>query len=161
MRSPLPRLIFSFAVGLLGLGVLAFLTDWNVLLAQGRNILFFILLSFIVKRAGVYSHPDTLHSLVGIVDLSAIFIFGPVPGAWVPALSSLFYILINNLEYRRGDWVGALESPVFNAGLKAFMGLACGDTFLILGGILPPRDFGIINLVPSAAAMLLWYVLVN
>jgi serine phosphatase RsbU (regulator of sigma subunit) len=161
MRPPLPRLVFSFAVGLLGLGVLAYLTNWNALYADARNILFFILLSFIVKRAGVYSHPDTLHSLVGIVDLAAIFIFGPVQGAWVPALSSLFYILINNLESRRRDFVRTLESPLFNAGLKALMGLICGETFLTLGGVLPPPDFGIINLIPAGAAMFLWYVLDN
>lgn len=161
MRPPLPRLVFSFAVGILGLGVLAYLTSWGALYAEARNILFFILLSFIVKRAGVYSHPDTLHSLVGIVDLAAIFIFGPVQGAWVPALSSLFYILINNLENRRRDLLRTFESPVFNAGLKALMGLICGQVFLSLGGVLPPPDFGIINLIPSVAAMLLWYLLDN
>src|SRR5581483_12127114 len=96
MRPVLPRLVFSFAVGFLGLGVLLVLTNWSALAAQALPILFFILLSFIVKRAGVYSGPDTLHSLVGIVDLAAIFIFGPVQGAWVPALSSLLYILVNN-----------------------------------------------------------------
>lgn len=158
MRPPLPRLIFSFAVGLFGLGVLVVLTNWTVLWQQILPILFFILLSFIVKRAGVYSHPDTLHSLVGIVDLAAIFIFGPIPGAWVPAFSSLFYILINNLEYRRRDRILTFESPIFNAGLKALMGLACGGVFLSLGGVLPPPDFGIVNLIPSAAAMLLWFV---
>lgn len=161
MRPPLPRLLFSFAVGMLGLGVLIALTNWAVLWQNILPILFFILLSFIVKRAGVYSHPDTLHSLVGIVDLAAIFIFGPVPGAWVPALSSLFYILINNLEYRRRDLLRTLESPIFNAGLKALMGIACGAVFLNLGGTLPPPDFGIINLVPAGAAMLLWFVLDN
>lgn len=161
MRPPFPRLIFSFAVGLFGLGVLVVLTNWSVLGQQFLPILFFILLSFIVKRAGVYSHPDTLHSLVGIVDLAAIFIFGPVPGAWVPAFSSLFYILINNLEYRRRDLIRTLESPIFNAGLKALIGLACGGVFLSLGGILPPPDFGIVNLIPSSAAMLLWFVADN
>ncbi len=161
MRPPLPRLIFSFAVGLLGLGVLIFLTDWNALWQQILPILFFILLSFIVKRAGVYSHPDTLHSLVGIVDLAAIFIFGPVPGAWVPALSSLFYILINNLEYGRRDLIRTIESPIFNAGLKAFMGLVCGSVFLRLGGALPRPDFGVANLIPAASAMLLWYFFDN
>ena len=75
MRPPIPRLIFSFTVGLLGLGVLVLLTNWSTLLTNALPILFFILLSFIVKRAGVYTGPDTLHSLVGIVDPAAIFIF--------------------------------------------------------------------------------------
>lgn len=161
MRPTLPRLIFSFGVGLLGLGVLVYLTDWAVLWQQILPILFFILLSFIVKRAGVYSHPDTLHSLVGIVDLAAIFIFGPIPGAWVPAASSLFYILINNLEYGPRHSLLLFESPIFNAGLKAIMGLLCGNLFLTLGGTLPPPDFGIVNLIPAGATMLLWYVLDN
>lgn len=161
MRPPFLRLIFSFAVGLFGLGVLFFLTNGRALAAEALPIVFFILLSFIVKRAGVYSGPDTLHSLVGIVDLAAIFIFGPAQGAWVPALSSLFYILINNLEYGRRSPVALLEAPLFNAGLKALMGLAAGSVFVALGGALPPVDFGIVNLVPAAAAMLLWFVLDN
>src|SRR5581483_2537199 len=124
-------------VGLFGVGLLAYLTSLPALAADGLPVLFFILLSFIVKRAGVYSGPDTLHSLVGIVDLAAIFIFGPLPGAWVPALSSLLYMLVNNLEYRRRGLVGLLESPIFNAGLRALMGLASGGVFLALGGVLP------------------------
>ncbi|HZQ05551.1 MAG TPA: GAF domain-containing protein, partial [Anaerolineae bacterium] len=161
MRPVLPRLVFSFAVGFLGLGVLLVLTNWSALAAQALPILFFILLSFIVKRAGVYSGPDTLHSLVGIVDLAAVFIFGPISGAWVPALSSLFYILINNIEARRRTPLALLESPIFNAGLKALIGMASGSVFLALGGTLPPLDFGIVNLIPAGAAMLLWFVLDN
>lgn len=161
MRLPLPRLIFSFSVGLIGLGALLYLTNWAVLWQEILPLLFFILLSFIVKRAGVYSHPDTLHSLVGIVDLAAVFIFGPVPGAWVPAVSSLFYILINNLEYRRREFAITFESPIFHAGLKALMGLACGTVFIALGGTLPRPDYGVGNLVPSVSAMLLWYLLDN
>lgn len=161
MRSSLPRLVFSFAVGLLGLGLLIVLTDWSALAAQALPILFFILLSFIVKRAGVYSGPDTLHSLVGIVDLAAVFIFGPVQGAWVPALSSLLYILVNNLEYGRRNVVALLESPIYNAGLKAVMSIVAGTVFIRLGGKLPPDDFGLVNLVPAAAAMLLWFVMDN
>lgn len=161
MRPPLPRLIFSFAVGLFGLGVLVLLTDWNTLRADLLPILFFILLSFIVKRAGVYSGPDTLHSLVGIVDLAAIFIFGPMPGAWVPSMSSLLYILVNNLQYGRRSPIALLESPIFNAGVKVLMGIASGSVFIALGGTLPPNDFGIVNLLPSAAAMLVWFLLDN
>lgn len=161
MRPPLPRLIFAVAVGWSGLGLLVVLTDWSSFGRHILPILFFILLSFIVKRAGVYSHPDTLHSLVGIVDLAAVFIFGPIPGAWVPAFSSLFYILVNNLEYGRRDLLRTLETPIFNAGLKAYMGLACGIAFVVLGGQLPRPEFGVANLVPSAVAMLLWYVLDN
>ncbi len=161
MRTPFARLIFSFAVGFLGLGILLVLTDWRALMAQVLPILFFILLSFIVKRAGVYSGPDTLHSLVGIVDLAAIFIFGPVQGAWVPALSSLLYILVNNFEYGRRNLLALLESPIFNAGLKALMGLGAGTAFITLGGQLPPKDFGLVNVVPAAAAMLLWFLLDN
>jgi GAF domain-containing protein len=161
MRPSVLRLIFAFAVGLFGLGALILLTNWQVLWQHILPILFFILLSFIVKRAGVYTYADTLHSLVGIVDLAAVFIFGPVPGAWVPALSSLLYILINSLEYGRRSLIATFEAPIFNAGLKALMGLACGSVFLGLGGTLPPPDFGIVNLVPAASAMLLWFVLDN
>lgn len=161
MRSPIPRLIFSFTVGLSGLGVLVLLTDWSMLRAQALPILFFILLSFIVKRAGVHSGPDTLHSLVGIVDLAAVFIFGPLPGAWVPAMSSLLYILVNNLEYGRRTLVGLLETPLFNAGLRALMGILSGAAFVALGGALPPQDFGITNLLPASTAMLIWFVLDN
>ena len=161
MRSTIPRLIFSFTVGFLGLGILFVLTDWNALRMDALPILFFILLSFIVKRAGVYSAPDTLHSLVGIVDLAAVFIFGPVLGAWVPAMSSLLYIFLNNLENGRRTFTALFESPVFNAGLKSLMGIASGSAFVALGGALPPEDFGIRNLLPATTAMFIWFVLDN
>ncbi len=89
MRSQLPRLIYALVMGLVGIGLLVALTNFHALVALALPLAVFVLLSFIVKRAGVYVGPDTLHSLVGIIDLSAIFLFGPVPGAWVPALSSL------------------------------------------------------------------------
>ncbi len=161
MRSPIPRLLFSFAIGLVGLGILGLLTDWDILRAHALPLIFFILLSFIVKRAGVHSGPDTLHSLVGIVDLAAVFIFGALPGAWVPAMSSLLYILVHNLEYGYHSPLALFETPIFNAGLRAIMGILSGATFVALGGALPPQDFGIINLLPAAAAMFIWFVLDN
>lgn len=161
MRSPLPRLLFSFAVGLSGLGALALLTEWNALRTQVVPLVAFIILSFIVKRVGVQADPDTLHSLVGIVDLSAVFIFGPVPGAWVPAMSSLLYVFVNSLEQGRRSFVSLVEAPLFNAGLRAWMGLVSGYVFLALGGTIPPQNFGASNFLPAAAAMLLWFLLDN
>lgn len=159
MRPPLPRLIFSVTVGLLGLGVLVTLTPRDQLWAHALPLLFFVLLSFIVKRAGVYAGPDTLHSLVGIVDLAAVFIFGPVLGAWVPALSSFFYIVLNNIESGRRNAIALFESPLFNAGLKVWMSLLSGTLFLTLGGTLPPHDLSIFNVIPAGAAMLAWFIL--
>jgi serine phosphatase RsbU (regulator of sigma subunit)/putative methionine-R-sulfoxide reductase with GAF domain len=159
MRSQLPRLVFAFAVGLFGLGALIALTDFQTLAAQILPLAFFILLSFIVKRAGVYAGPDTLHSLVGIVDLAAVFIFGPVPGAWVPALSSFFYVLINLLQRERRTVRAFLEAPVFNAGLKGLIGLVGGSVYLALGGSIPPHDLNLANAIPTLAALLLWFAL--
>lgn len=159
MRPPLPRLLFSITVGVFGLGALIVLTPFDALVRHGLPLLFFILLSFIVKRAGVYAGPDTLHSLVGIVDLAAVFIFGPVIGAWVPSLSSFFYVLLNQIEYGRRSAIGLLESPLFNAGLKVGMSLVSGNLFLALGGALPPNELRLYNVVPAGAAMLAWFAL--
>ena len=169
MRSQLPRLVFSLTVGLIGVGALIVLTDWPSLSALILPLAFFILLSFIVKRAGVYAGPDTLHSLVGIVDLAAIFIFGPIPGAWVPALSSLFYVLISLVQRERRtarpgtppSGAVLLESPIFNTGLKGLIGLASGTAYRTLGGSLPPHDLNLAIAVPTAAALLLWFALDN
>lgn len=161
MRSQLPRLIFSFAVGLFGLGALLLLTNYAALYTDALPLAFFVLLSFIVKRAGVAAGFDTLHSLVGIVDLAAVFIFGPILGAWVPALSSLLYVIISNLEHNRRGPLALFESPLFSAGLKALMSIASGAVYLGLGGDSPPHDLSIYNVIPAAAAMLVWYLLDN
>lgn len=161
MRSALPRVIFSFTVGACGLGTLILLSDFDALVAQLLPLLFFIVLSLIVKRAGVYSAPDTLHSLVGIVDLAAVFIFAPLPGAWVPTLSSLFYVLFNNLERGRQSPLELFESSVFYSGLRGLIGLASGAIYVALGGTLPPHALGLGNLLPAAAAMLFWFIVDN
>jgi serine phosphatase RsbU (regulator of sigma subunit)/putative methionine-R-sulfoxide reductase with GAF domain len=161
MRSPIPRLIFSFVVVIGGLGALVILTNFLTLSANLLPLAFFIILSFIVKRAGVYAGFDTLHSLVGIVDLAAIFIFGPVPGAWVPAVSSLLFIVINALQHERRLRPALVESALVSAGIKAVMGLTSGKVFLALGGTIPPSDLYFTNAIPTGVAILVWYLLDN
>ncbi|MDE3091885.1 MAG: hypothetical protein KGJ80_21135, partial [Chloroflexota bacterium] len=94
-RNSLPATIYSLALGLFGIGALIALTDFRALEANAVPLAFFAALSFILKRAGFHAAAEVTHSLVGIVDLAAVFIFGPVPGAWVAAASGFFYLFLN------------------------------------------------------------------
>ncbi|MGB8644579.1 MAG: SpoIIE family protein phosphatase [Anaerolineae bacterium] len=157
----MPRLAYTFTVGVVGIGLLVIMTDFHALVGLALPLAVFVLLSFIVKRAGVYAGPETLHSLVGIVDLAAIFLFGPAPGAWVPAVSSLLFVTVGALERERTSSRSLIESSLGNTGLKALMGVATGGIYLALGGPIPPHDLSLADAFPTGVAILTWYLFDN
>ena len=117
-RNSLPSTIYSLALGLFGIGALVAVTDWRALQADAAPLVLFAALSFILKRAGFHAAPEVTHSLVGIVDLAAVFIFGPLPGAWVGAASGFVYLFLNAWRRDKHTFRELVEIPVFNAGLK-------------------------------------------
>ncbi len=155
-QSLLPTL-YTLALGLAGIGALIALTDPRALYENAAPLAFFAALSFIVKRAGFHIAPQVTHSLVGIVDLAAVFIFGPILGAWVAATSGFVYLFLNAWRHDQHTRRNLFEIPVFNAGLKIGMAYASTHLYTMLGGEFAPRDFTLAMIPAVLAAMLVWF----
>lgn len=164
-REITPRMLlahlYALGIGSFGLGALLALTEWDILFAQVVPLALFIALSFILKRAGFHALPEMTHSLVGIVDLAAVLIFGPVPGAWVAALSGFFYLFLNALRREKHTFEYVIETPLFNAGLKIGMAYASTHLYTALGGTFPPHQVTW-SIVPALlGASLAWFAVDN
>ncbi len=148
---------YALAVGFAGLLVLAILSDWRALSASALPLVFFAALSLFVKRAGFHVAPQVTHSLVGIVDLAAVFVFGPVAGAWVAASSGFLYLFLSAWRHERHSFRSLVEMPVFNAGLKVGMAFAGSQLYGMLGGQFPPRGLTPGVLAAFIVSMLAWF----
>ena len=151
--------IYALALGVLGVGALFALTDWRALEANALPLAFFAALSFILKRTGFHVAPDVTHSLVGIVDLAAVFVFGPVLGAWVGAASGFVYLFLYAWRRNKHALRELIEIPIFNAGLKIGMAYASSHLYLMFGGSFAPRAFELTTVPPVLAAALAWFVI--
>lgn len=156
-RNSLSATIYAITLGVIGIAALVALTDWHLLTANAIPLAFFAVLSLSCKRAGFHVAPQVTHSLVGIVDLAAVFVFGPIQGAWVAATSGFSYLFAT--AYRRGRHTrrDLFEIPVFNAGLK--IGMAYASTLLYrgLGGSYPLGNFTVAMIPGVLAAILAWF----
>ncbi len=142
----------------MGVGALCALTDWRALEVDAIPLFLFAVLSFILKRAGFHAAPQVTHSLVGIIDLAAVFSFGPVLGAWVAASSGFFYLFLNALRRDKHTFHELIEIPMFNAGLKIGMAYASSQLYLMLGADFAPHTFTFAMLPAVIAAALAWFV---
>ncbi len=158
-RNTFPSTIYALALGVFGVGALVALTDWHALERDAVPLAFFAALSFILKRAGFHAAPEVTHSLVGIVDLAAVFIFGPLPGAWVGASSGFVYLFLNAWRRNKHSFRELIEIPIFNAGLKIGMAYASSHLYLTFGGKFMPREFTIATFAPVIAAAVAWFVI--
>jgi len=149
---------YALGLGLTGILALIALTEWNALFANFAPLAFFVILSFILKRAGFHAAPEVTHSLVGIIDLSAVLTFGPIQGAWVAAVSGFFYLFLNALRHEKHTLNNLVEIPTFNAGLKIGMAYASTHVYTLFGGTFPPRNLTPEMILPMAGAVLAWFV---
>ncbi|MCX7839243.1 MAG: SpoIIE family protein phosphatase [Anaerolineae bacterium] len=153
--------LYALSIGSFGVLALMALTELDALLAHAPSLLFFIALSFILKRAGFHALPEMTHSLVGIVDLAAVLIFGPILGAWVAAVSGFFYLFLNALRREKHTFEYVIEMPLFNAGLKIGMAYASTHLYTALGGTFPPPQVTL-NIVPALlGASFAWFAVDN
>ena len=146
--------IYALAIGICGVGALIALTDWRTLYANALPLTFFAALSLILKRAGFHAAPEVTHSLVGIVDLAAVFIFGPILGAWVAAASGFLYLFLNALRRSKHTLRHIFEAPIFNAGLKIGMAYVSTHLYTLCGGEFAPSDFTLYEILPVFVASL-------
>jgi serine phosphatase RsbU (regulator of sigma subunit)/putative methionine-R-sulfoxide reductase with GAF domain len=158
MTKSLAATTYVLAIGLCGIGALVALTDWHALSAHATPLAFFVALSFVLKRAGFHAAPEVTHSLVGIIDLAAVLIFGPILGAWVAAVSGFLYLFLNAARHERHTVHNLIEMPVFNAGLKIGMAYASTHAYTLLGGKFPPLELTAAMVLPILAAAVAWFV---
>ena len=159
MRLGLNARLYQVLVAGLGLGLLVLLTAQAGLSGDPVILVVFLVLSTLIKRAGFRIVPEATHSLVGIADIAAILLFGPVTGAWVAALSEAAYLAAHAFRRYPFHPTTHLGTPLFNAGLKALMALVSGAVFLRLGGVIPPHSVELDQVVPMSALFLTWFVL--
>ncbi len=134
-RLLLPDL-YGLSVGLLGLGALGYFVAGGEKL-EWLPILVFAALSLVTQRSSFHLGTPIVHSLAGVIDLSAVITLGPVDGGVVAATSGLVYLGLSALRHRRWSYRNFIGWPIFNAGLKAGMALLSGSLFEALTGPLP------------------------
>jgi len=151
--------LYSLGIGVVGWSLLLYVTQWDALRANLWPLLAFTGLSLLIKRFGFHVARDITHSLVGIVDLAAIFALGPTAGAWVAALSGFTYLELHALRHHLFSWRFMGEHPVFSGGLKALMALGCGELYIRLGGTISPVTATWQMFVPLLGTLVLWFTM--
>jgi serine phosphatase RsbU (regulator of sigma subunit)/putative methionine-R-sulfoxide reductase with GAF domain len=130
--------LYGLSIGLAGWLWLLYRTDWRVLRANLWPLLLLAVLSGVVKGLGLRVSQDITYSLAGVVDLAAVWAYGPATGAWAATLGSLSDVAMPILRSRRLPQSFSALAPIFISGLSALLALTCGDLYLRLGGAIPP-----------------------
>ncbi|HUT14774.1 MAG TPA: GAF domain-containing protein [Anaerolineae bacterium] len=150
---------YSAGMGIVGWSLLLCATRWDSLRASFWPLMLFTGLSLLIKRLGFHVAREVTPSLVGIVDLAALFAFGPAAGAWVAALSGLVYLELRALRHHLLSWRFLLEHPLFSSGLRALMALGCGALYVRLGGTIAPTAVTWPLLVPLLTTLAVWFAM--
>ncbi len=158
-RGPSRTVLYSVLVGLGGVGLVA-----NQLLAEAvpppwLPILGFAVLSFLIQRASFHLGSPVVHSLAGVIDVSAVLALGASAGAVVAVLSGTVYLELNALRHGRLGRQDLLDLPLFNAGLKALMALIGGAVYRSTGGQVPLLALGTQTLPAAGALCLTWFLI--
>jgi len=155
------RLIAAYSLGIATVGWLLLLltTPWDAWRANLWPILMFAGLSCVIKGFGFHVTREVTQSLVGIVDLAAVFVLGPEIGGWVAAVSGLVYLELYAARRRSFSWHLVGEHPLFSGGLRAMMAMACGHFYLGTGGSIPLKVVTWEMLVPLLATFFLWFLM--
>lgn len=158
-QASIRRIGFQLLVGLSGVGVLAYLAASTSLRLQIGPLVLFAGLSLLITRSGFHATQLVTHCLVGMVDVAAILIFGPLGGAVVSGISGFTYHFLRSLRRRTWTWEGLAIYPLFDGGLKAWMALAAGAAYLRLRGEIPLTHLSWANALPLAALFCAWFAL--
>ncbi|MFN8497454.1 MAG: SpoIIE family protein phosphatase [Anaerolineae bacterium] len=129
--------------------------------AQWLGLLLFILLSIVVKRAGFEVIPDATHSLFGVIDIAALLVFGPVPGACVAAASELIYLVGRAARRYPLGPARTVGYPIYGAAVKAMVALTAAWVYSALGGVFAPTDLTVGQILPLVGLFVTWFVLDN
>ena len=151
--------LFSLLVGLTGLGLLLYQLVTGPANLPWLPILVFALLSFLVQRASFHLGSPVVHSLAGVIDVSAVLALGPVAGALVAVLSGVAYLELNAIRHHRLGRRDLLDLPLFNAGLKALMALIGGAVYLGLSGQIPLLSLDSQMVLAAGVLCLIWFLI--
>jgi serine phosphatase RsbU (regulator of sigma subunit)/putative methionine-R-sulfoxide reductase with GAF domain len=149
--------VYHLGVAAIGLLLLIQNSPHAGLVSQLGDLVTFLLLSLVVKRAGFKVAPNVTHSLVGVVDVTALLIFGPAAGGWIAGLSSMLHIVGVYLGHRDTSRRMTVSLAAFSFGLKACMAFLAAQTYVALGGVLRPTTIGVPDLLPFAALCIAWF----
>jgi serine phosphatase RsbU (regulator of sigma subunit)/putative methionine-R-sulfoxide reductase with GAF domain len=164
---PVLTTLYTLAVGLLGLGILGYRISTDPQDLAWLPILVFAALSLLIQRSSFHFGTPIVHSLAGVIDVSAVLALGPASGAAVAALGGFTYLELNAIRHQKLTHRHLFEIPLFNAGLKASMALLGGALFEMLVGPLPlsgsyqrpAQDVDLQIILAVCAVSLLWFVL--
>ena len=151
--------LYSLGIGLTGWLWLLLRTDWGALRANLWTVLLFAALSSLVKGLAPPLAQHVVHSWSSVVELAALWVFGPSLGAWVASLSGLALVAMPTLRDDRLSWSRVGLEPIFGSGLSAALALICGELYVRLGGALAPAATMWGMLPPLFAALILWFAL--
>ncbi len=151
--------LYSVLVGLGGVGLATHQLLTETSPSPWLPILVFAVLSFLVQRASFHLGSPVVHSLAGVIDVSAVLALGPAAGAVVAVLSGVTYLELNALRHGRLWRRDLLDLPLFNAGLKALMALIGGAVYLRAGGQIPLLGLDTQVLLAAGALFLTWFLI--
>ncbi len=114
--------------------------------------------SVLIKQAGFHVTPQVIHSLVGVIDLAVVMLFGPVAGGVAAALSELIYYGLHIWRRRRFFQVEIVEAALFSVGLKIPQSLVSGWLYGQLGGS-DLATIGPAHILALTVLFVSWFVL--
>ncbi len=154
-------IIYHYLIALIGFVLLLFLTLPAFINEHLLDLLLFLTLSIFVKRAGFRVAPTmrVTHSLVGVVDVAAVMVFGAAGGGWVAGLSNGLYALGSAWHYRNVTASKAVELAAFRFGIKALAAGVSAFVYIGLGGKIPPALLSAVELLPMLALCVVWFML--
>lgn len=121
------------------------------------SLVVFALLSWAIRRAGFRVAEEVTHSLVNVVDVAAVLLFGPVGGALVGSVGSALAFLFADLWRSQRPLPVLIERSLFAAGVRILMALGVGSFYLSLGGRLAPDTLSVTQLLPLLVLFLSWF----
>ena len=157
--GPVLGVLYSLLVGLTGLGLLVYQLASSPARPPWLPILVFAFLSFLVQRASFHLGSPVVHSLAGVIDVSALLALGPTAGALVAVASGVSYLELNAFRHQRLGRRDLLDLPLFNAGLKALMALGGGAVYLWLDGQLPLMNLDRQAVLAAGVLCLVWFLI--
>jgi sigma-B regulation protein RsbU (phosphoserine phosphatase) len=159
-------LLFNLLIGLTGLAALGY----GLALQRGElpwlSVAVFFVLSLLVQRSSFHLGSPVVHSLSGVIDVTAVLALGSIAGATVAASSGFSYLALSALRHGKLARYNLGEVPLFNAGLKAWMALLGGALFVAIAQLPSPHNGPLLTpdlnsqaVLAAIALCLLWFIL--